>query len=244
MHIVRRSEERERCARGKQDRWQTFPPGSDADPLAHGFGSLALFEEDRLGPGALLRQEPTLDVEIVTYVREGAVAYRDSLGRSGVVNAGEFQCWNAGHHLRRSESNASRTEPAHVFRMFLRPSQIDGGPSQEQRRVSVAERRGGLRVVAASDARSGALRIHSDAVVCSSLLELGKHVVHELAPARGAWVHIVEGLVTLGELVLRAGDGAGISAERAVSLTAREHTELLLLDVSFGTSRRARLEDG
>jgi redox-sensitive bicupin YhaK (pirin superfamily) len=231
MRTLRRSEEREQHTRGKQQRWLTFPVLTAGALHAAGFGSLVLFNEDRLPPGGSLRSRPARDLEIVTYVREGALTFQDSMGRAGVIQAGEFQCSTERLGVRRTESNPSRTDTAHVFRMFLRPAPEGLEPSHEQRRFSAAERRGGLRVVAAPDARGGSLRVCSDALVYSALLDLGKHVVHALAPGRGAWVHVVKGAVTLDELVLTTGDGAGVRSERALSLTAREDTELLLLDV-------------
>lgn len=233
MRTLRRSQEREQHARGKQQRWLTFPVLTAGALQAAGFGGLVLFNEDRLPPGGSLRSGPPrdLDLEIVTYVREGALAFRDPLGCTGLIQAGEFQCSSGRRGVRRTAANPSRTDAAHVFQMFLRPHEAGGEPRDEQRRFSAAERRGGLRVVAAPDARAGSLHVSSDTFVYSALLDLGKHVVHALAPGRRAWVHIVNGSVTLDELVLTTGDGAGITAERALSLTAREDTELLLLDV-------------
>jgi redox-sensitive bicupin YhaK (pirin superfamily) len=137
----------------------------------------------------------------------------------------------AGRGLRHRERNASRTAWAHVFQIWLRPSQAEIEPSHEQKRFSVAERRGVLRVVASPDARRGSLRVHQDALTFSALLDPGQHVVHELSPGRSAWLHLVQGEATLADVVLATGDGAGLTAERAVSLTAQEETEILLFDV-------------
>ena len=150
------------------------------------------------------------------------------MGRSGVIQAGEFQRMTAGRGLRHSETNASRTEWAHVFQIWLRPSEAGLEPGHEQKRFSAAERRGGLCVVASPDARRGSLRIHQDALVYSAMLDPGQHVIHELSQGRSAWLHLVQGEVTLGDIVLTTGDGAGVTAEPAVSLTAREETEILL----------------
>lgn len=235
MRTLRRSDEREPDARGEQQGWLTFPVLTDVAAQAGGFGGLVFFNEDQLKPGGSLRSRPARDLEIVTYVREGALTFGDSMGRAGLILAGEFQCSTGGDGVRRTESNPSQTHAAHVFQMFLRLARAGVEPSQERRRFSAAERRGGLLFVAARDARGGSLRLSSDSLVCSALLDRGKHVVHALAAGRGAWVHIVKGAVTLDELVLTTGDGAGVTAERAVSLTAREDTELLLLDVSLGS---------
>jgi len=217
--------------RRKRDAWLTFYPGDRGDPLADGFGTLQTLNEDRLPPGAGVPRHSRHDAEIVTYVREGALAYDDSMGRSGVIHAGEFQRMTVGRGIRHGETNASRTDWAHVFRIWLRPSQAELAPSHEEKRFSAAERRGGLCVVASSDGRRGSLRIHQDALMYSAMLDSGQHVVHELWDGRSAWLHLVHGEVTLSDIVLTTGDGVGVTAERAVSFTAREETEILLLDL-------------
>jgi redox-sensitive bicupin YhaK (pirin superfamily) len=216
--------------RGRKEVWHTFGPDA-ADARAGGFGALELLDEDRLPPGAGVPGHPRRDAEIVTYVREGALAHEDSMGRSGVIHAGEFQRLTAGRGLRHSETNASRADWAHVFQLWLRPSEAGLAPGHEQKRFSAAERRGGLCVVASPDARRGSLRIHQDALVYSALLAAGQHVIHELAQGRSAWLHVVQGEATLGDTVLTTGDGAGVTAEPAVSLTACEETEILLIDL-------------
>jgi redox-sensitive bicupin YhaK (pirin superfamily) len=154
-----------------------------------------------------------------------------------VIQAGEFRRVTVGRGLRYSAANASRTYWTHVFHIQLRPLELGLESSCEQRRFSAAERRGALCVIASPDARGRSLRVHQDAVMYSALLERGQHVVHELGPERAAWLHIVHGEVTLDEFVLTTGDGAAIMIERAVSLTARAKTEILLFDL---VARRAR----
>ncbi len=230
MITVVRDEERQHHGRGKQQGWLTFPTGEGASSPG-GFGCLELLNEDRLSPGAGIPHQPQYEAEILTFVREGAVAYDDSLGHSGVIHAGEFHRMTATRAVRHTGVNASRTECAHVFQLWVRPSPVRTEPAHEQKRFSTAERRGGLRLVAAPDGRRGSLRVQADALLYSALLDLGQHVVHELPLRRNAWLHLVQGEVTLGDLVLTAGDGAGVTAERAVSLTARKDTEILLLDL-------------
>ena len=230
MITLRRGNERHHDQRRKQEVWRTFRPDR-ADALAGVFGALEILDEDRLPPGAGVARHPHRYAEIVTYVREGALAHEDSMGRSGVIHAGEFQRMTAGRGIRHSERNASRTDWAHVFQIWLRPSEAGLETSHEQKRFSAAERRGGLCVVASPDARRGSLRIHQDALVYSAMLDPGQHVIHELTHGRSAWLHVVEGEVTLGDAVLTTGDGAGVTGEPAVSLTAREETEILLVDL-------------
>ena len=244
MITLRRAEERRHDRHSERDVWFTFYPRDRADPRADRFGQLESLRESHLPPGTVISEDAYHEAEIVTYVREGALAYEDAPGRSGVIQAGEFQGTAAGRGIRRSEKNASRSNWAQVFQLLLAPSEPGLEPDHEQKRFSTAERRGGLCVVASADARKGSLRIHQDVLTCSALLEPGQHVVHELSPGRRAWLHIVEGEVTLGDIVLTTGDGAGVTAERAVSLTAQSETEILLLDLGEELSTSARKRVG
>jgi redox-sensitive bicupin YhaK (pirin superfamily) len=165
-------------------------------------------------------------------VREGALAYEDSNGRSVAIHAGEFQRMTPGRSIRCNETNASRTDWAHVFQIGFFPLQRVREPGHEQKRFSAAERRGLLCVVASPDARKGSLRVHLDARVYSALLDPGQHLIHELTPGRRAWLHVVDGEVTVAEGALTTGDGAAFTGELAVSITAREESEILLVDLA------------
>lgn len=233
MITLRRTKERYHDRRNKPAEWLTFPHEDPATPFVGGFGVLESLSEAHLPPGASIPRKPRHDSEIVTYVREGALSYEDTLGRSGVIQAGEFQRATTGRRVRYRETNVSRVDGAHVFQLWLRPAAtgLDPEQEQEQKRFSVAERRDRLCVVASDDARNASLRLHEDAVVYSALLARGQHVVHELTPGRSAWLHVVEGELSLGETLLTTGDGAGFTAERVLSLTAREGSEILLLDL-------------
>ena len=232
MITVRRAEARHHDRRRKQSVWLTFDPRNRQDPLADGFGVLEILSEDRLRPGAAIPRGRRRAAELVTYVREGSLAYEDSLGFSGVIHAGEFQHLTAGRALYHSQANASRTESAHVFQASLSPTAAELAPSREQRRFSAAERRGGLCIVASPDARGHSLRVQQDVRIYSTILETGQHIVHELASDRRAWLHLVQGEAIVDDIILTGGDGAGFTTERAVSLTAREPSELLLFDLA------------
>jgi redox-sensitive bicupin YhaK (pirin superfamily) len=231
MITISRAEYRHHERHRNQEVWLTFRPGKVGRPFAGGFGALKGVREERLRPGAGAPRHQHNEVEIVTYVREGVIAYQDSLDRSGFIHAGEFQRMTAGSGIRHRETNPSRTHWAHVFQILLRPSAAGLEPSHEQKRFSAAERRSGLCLVASHDAQRGSLRIHQDALMCSAMLEPGQHVVHELLEGRIAWLHLVQGEAKLGDVVLTQGDGAGLTGERTVSLTAQSETEILLLDL-------------
>jgi redox-sensitive bicupin YhaK (pirin superfamily) len=231
MMTLLRATERDRFQNRKVDIFRSFYAGGAPRPFANNFGVLEGFAEERLQAGAAVPQSARRDAEIITYVRTGALAHEDSMGRSGVVHAGEFQHMTSGRRVRHGQRNASLTDSAQVFQMWLRPSQADLDSTHEQKRFSAAQRRGGLCVVASPDGRRGSLRVHQDSLVFASLLDPGQHVVHELAAGRSAWLHLVEGNAMLNEVLLTTGDGAAFTDERAVSLTAHEATEILLLDL-------------
>ncbi|MDP1829201.1 MAG: pirin family protein [Archangium sp.] len=227
MISIRKSQQRPADRRRKQEVWNTFDP----DAPVKGARTPERLNEDWLPPGAGFSHHHH-DGEMVTYVHEGALAYEDSMGRSGIIQAGEFQRMTVQRSLRHSETNASRTLWAHAFQLWLRPAQPGLELDREQKRFSAAQRRGALCVIASPDARRGSLHLHQDALLYSALLAPGQHVAHELPAGRRVWVHLVIGRVTLGgDYVLSTGDGASLIDERVLSLTAAEESEVLMLDV-------------
>ena len=231
MIAVLRAEERGYVRQREHAVWLTFDAEARTEGLARGFGALEGLREDSLAPGAAVSLHMHVGVEIITYVREGALTHRDAAGHAGVIRAGEFQRMTAGRGVQHREGNASRTEWAHFFQIALRPTGEEPEASYEQRRFCVAERRGVLCVVASPDGRRRSLHMHEDTLIYSAVLDPGQHVIHPLAPTRSAWLHIVRGEANLSGLVLSAGDGVGVTTDRAVSLTARTETEVLLVDL-------------
>jgi quercetin 2,3-dioxygenase len=230
INVLRASHRRHRRHR-KREVWRTFDPVDGSDRLAAGFGALENLEENRLPPFAEVARYAHGEAEILTYVHEGAVTCEDSLGHAGVIQSGEFACMSEVPGTRHRETNASRSDWAHVFQVRLRAAEVALDTGREQKRFSAAERRGGLCIVASPDARKGSLRLRQDTRVYAALLEHGQHVVHELGSERAAWLHLVRGEIALGDVVLTTGDGAGFTTERAVALTAREDSEILMLDL-------------
>lgn len=228
MIALYRDRDRRHIRRGKQDTWHMFFP---LGPFADGFGALVVFDEMRLPPGESTEPHCGDEAEMVTYIYRGALSQEDSAGNSGVICAGEFQCMSTGHRIRHKETNASRFDWAHVFRIWLRPWEVGLDRAHEQKRFTVAQRHNVLCVVASPDGRKGSLSIRQDALICSSILDPGHHLVHELLPGRSAWLHILDGEATLNDIVLTHGDGVGVTNEPSVSLTVRDNTELLFVDV-------------
>jgi quercetin 2,3-dioxygenase len=232
MIALRKASERLHKGWRRRVAWLTFGP-------TDGWSDIESLTECRLAPRVGIPRVSLRDVEVLTYVCEGALAFEDTLGGSGVVQAGEFQHITAGRGIHHSQKNASSTDIVRFIQIGLRPWKLDLDPEHDQKRFTTAQRRGGLCIIASHDARGGSLRIHQDAQIYSALLDPGTHVVHELAPARCQWLHIVQGEVELDDTVLTTGDGAGISAQRALSFTAREESEILLIDLGtphFGGS--------
>ncbi len=231
MITLRKNTERRHVKCGKRDSWLSFyyqkPPHSPTDA----FGVLTAFNEIRLPPSGVSVPHPSEEAEIVTYAYKGALAQEDSTGNSGVLHAGEFQRMTIGSGIRHKETNPSLTDWAHVFRIYLHPSEVGLDCVHEEKRFPAAQRHNVLCVVASPDGRQGSLRILQDALICSSIIDPGHHLIHELLPGRSAWVHVIDGEATLHHIVLTQGDGAGVTMEPSVSVTAQENTEMLLVDL-------------
>lgn len=233
MITVRRATERHHVQRGEQEKWLTFFPQDGPESLTASFGVLATFNEMHLPPGMSSGPHRRAAAEIVTYVHTGMLAQEDSTGHSGMIRAGEFQRMVIEPRRQYKETNASRTDRVHLFRITLHPPPSVIGPDavNGQKRFTTAQRRNVLCVVASRDGRNGSLRLHQDAVIYSSILDPGRHLVHDLAPGRSAWLHIVSGEATVEDIILNPGDGVGITLEPSVSLTGQEGAEILLVDL-------------
>jgi hypothetical protein len=231
MITLRRARERHSIRRRSQEVWLTFNPQDRTDPLADGFGALGALEENHLPPGANVAPQLYQAAEVVTYVLKGALAQEDSTGWSGVIHTCEFQRMATRLRVSHSERNASQTDRAHVFRMSLRPTESGLNYTHDQKFFSAAQRRGVLCIVASPDGRDDSLCVREDALIYSTILDVGQHMVHKLSQGRIAWLHVVHGEAALGDLVLVTGDGVGVTDEPAVSFTAREETEILLFDL-------------
>ena len=236
MITLRRASERH-CEQhadppGTSESLLSFAPELGTAQAAEGFGALRSLTESRLPPGGSVEHAPLTDAEVLLYVRAGTLAYGDSLGGSGVLRAGEVQQRTAADRVRHRETNTSHTEVAHYFTLAFALPQVGLAPGRQQQRFSVALRSGSLCVIASPDAQRDSLGLHLDALVSSALLEAGQHVVHAIAPGRGAWLHAVEGELGCGDLVLTTGDGLGIAREPVLSFTARLASEVLVVDLA------------
>jgi redox-sensitive bicupin YhaK (pirin superfamily) len=171
-------------------------------------------------------------MEIISYVLDGALQHRDSLGTGSVIRPGDVQRMSAGTGVVHSEFNGSRSDPVHFLQIWIVPEARGIAPGYEQKRFALEERRGKLRLLASRDGRDGSVTVHQDAAIYGALLAPGEGVEHVLAAGRHAWVHVARGAVELNGTRLVAGDGAGVSDERALQITGREGAEVLLFDLA------------
>jgi redox-sensitive bicupin YhaK (pirin superfamily) len=232
MISIRPADERGVANFGWLDSRHTFSFGHYYDPKHMGFGPLRVINEDRVRPGAGFDTHGHRDMEIISYVLDGALEHKDSIGTGSVIRPGDVQRMSAGSGIRHSEFNHSKSEPVHFLQIWLLPGQDGLRPSYEQKNFPDDEKRGRLRLVASHDGRDGSVVIHQDADLYASLLNAGDQVTHTLRSGRNAWLQVARGAVNVNGTALRASDGAAVSSEPALTVTATSNdTEILLFDL-------------
>ncbi|MCC3447795.1 MULTISPECIES: pirin family protein [unclassified Microcoleus] len=232
MIAVRKSEARGHANHGWLDSYHTFSFANYYDRNYMNFRSLRVINEDVVNPGKGFGTHGHSDMEIITYVLEGALEHKDSLGTGAVIKPGEVQRMSAGTGIQHSEFNPSQTDPVHLLQIWLLPDTNGLEPSYEQRDFPVVERRGKLRLVAARDARDGAVKVHQDVDLYAAVLDKNSRVSHVLQPNRHAWIQVARGAVLLNGLTLEKGDGAAVSDEAELVIEATEDAEFLLFDLA------------
>lgn len=232
MITVRPSSDRGHGQHGWLDTYHTFSFNDYYDPAQMGFRVLRVINEDRVVAGQGFGMHGHRDMEILTYVLEGALAHKDSLGNGAPLHPGEVQVMTAGTGIRHSEFNPSESEPVHLYQIWILPDHAGHTPRYDQRPFPLEERQGKFCPVASPDGRNGSLMIHQDAAVfVSNLPEAGQRISHEPAPGRHAWLQVLRGSVTLNGHSLSAGDGAAISDEASLMIEASEPAEVMLFDL-------------
>lgn len=232
MIRVRRASERGHAKYNWLDTWHTFSFDTYYDPAHMGFRSLRVINEDRVQPGQGFGMHGHQDMEIVTYVLEGALEHRDNIGNGSVIHAGEFQRMSAGTGVQHSEFNPSKTEPVHFYQIWLLPNENGLLPSYEQKTFSEYEQRGHLRLVVSPDGQHGSLLIHQDARVYLSSLGADQEIRHKLQVGCHAWLQVLRGSVELNGHMLATSDGAAVSDETALAIQAKESSEIMLFDLA------------
>jgi redox-sensitive bicupin YhaK (pirin superfamily) len=229
---TRRAETRGHFDLGWLDTYHTFSFGEYYDRNQMGFRALRVINEDRLQPGGGFPTHGHRDMEIVSYVLEGALQHHDDLGNGSVIRPGEVQRMSAGTGVTHSEFNGSRSELVHFLQIWVVPDRRGYGPSYEQKPVPDPDKRGTLRLIAGPPASGAAVTIHQDVRLYSVLLERDQELVHELRPDRHAWVQVARGAVTLGGQPLWPSDGAAVSGARSLRLVGIDPAELLVFDLA------------
>jgi quercetin 2,3-dioxygenase len=232
MITLRRSSERGHARHGWLDSRHTFSFADYHDPAHMGFRALRVINEDRVAPGQGFGSHSHRDMEIISYVLDGALAHKDSMGTGAVIRPGDVQRMSAGTGVTHSEMNASATAPVHFLQIWIQPDRRGHVPGYEQRAFPAADKAGRLRLVASPDGQDGSITIHADAQLLAGDFAAGQAADHALAPGRHAWVHVVRGAARVNGHALAAGDAAALTGEPAVHLEGTDAAEVLVFDLA------------
>lgn len=232
MINVRHAEERGKVNLGWLDSNHSFSFGHYHDPDHMGFGPLRVINEDRVQPGQGFPTHGHENMEIISYVLDGALEHKDSIGTGSVIRPGDIQRMSAGTGIRHSEFNASQDELVHFLQIWIIPEEDGIEPGYEQKAFSTEDRAGQLRLVASRDARDGSIRVHQDVDLYSALLSENDETALDLRPGRKVWVQLARGTAKVNGEQLYPGDGAALSDEPAVRLEATSDAEILVFDMA------------
>jgi quercetin 2,3-dioxygenase len=232
MIITRKSDDRGLTDAGWLDSRHSFSFGNYYDANQMGFRTLRVINEDRVRPGAGFPTHGHRDMEIITYILEGALEHKDSLGTGSVIRPGEAQRMSAGAGITHSEFNHSKTEPVHFLQIWITPSARGIPPGYEQKTIDDSKAHGGFATVGASNSSEKSVKIHQDAELSVTKLERGQTVAKDLKKGRHGWVQVARGDVTVNGTTLAQGDGAAISDEEKVTIAANSPAEVLFFDLA------------
>ena len=231
MMKIRRAGERGHADHGWLDSHHTFSFAGYHDPAHMGFRNLRVLNDDRVKAGRGFGTHGHRDMEIVSYVLEGALEHRDSMKNGSVMRPGDVQRMSAGRGVMHSEMNASRTEPVHFLQIWMLPSKAGIDPGYEQKHFPEADKRGRLRLVASPDGRDGSVTVHTDALLHAGLFTEGESATHTLAPGRHAWIHVAKGRARVNGTELTAGDALALSDEPSAHIEGLADAEILVFDL-------------
>lgn len=233
MLQVRKSEDRGHANHGWLDSHHTFSFGHYFDPQHMGFGPLLVINEDRVAAGQGFGAHGHRDMEIISYVLDGALEHKDSMGNGSVLHYGDVQRMTAGTGVRHSEFNHSKTEGVHFLQIWIQPSQAGIEPGYEEKHFTPDSKQGKLRLIASSDGRDGSVLIHQDAAIYATILNGSDQVEHALGEGRAGYVHLIRGTATVNGVTLKAGDALKVIAENSVVINGAEAAELLVFDLPY-----------
>lgn len=231
MLQTRKSEDRGVANHGWLDSRHTFSFGSYHDPDHVGFGPLLVINEDRVTPAQGFGTHGHRDMEIISYVLDGALAHKDSMGTGSVLHYGDVQRMSAGSGVRHSEFNNSPSEPVHFLQIWIAPNVQGIAPSYEERHFTPESKQGQLRLIASSDGRQQSVLIHQDAAIYASIMAEGDRLEHPLSKDRLGYVHVIRGSVTVNGVALKGGDALKLAHVDGITLEQAEAAELLVFDL-------------
>lgn len=231
MITIRRANERGHFDHGWLNTYHTFSFDQYYDPRYMGFRTLRVINEDSVKPGRGFPTHGHRDMEIITYILEGALQHQDSIGNGSVIRPGDVQRMTAGTGVRHSEQNASQTEPVHFLQVWILPHTVGLEPGYEQKEFTEDARRNKLRLIASSDGSQGSVTVHQDISLYASILEPGAKVQHSMPATRYGWLQVARGAVDLNGEHVERGDGAVIVGESDLEFVAQEPSEILLFDL-------------
>lgn len=230
---IRRAADRGHARLSWLDSWHTFSFAEYHDPEHVQFGHLRVINDDRIAGGGGFGTHPHQDMEILTYMLDGALQHRDSMGNGSVIRPGEVQRMTAGTGVTHSEFNHSPDETAHLLQIWIRPDRAGHAPGYEQKDFPEAEKRGRLRLVASADGRDGSLTINQEVDVYAALLDGDEYIRHELAPGRQCWIQVARGALELNGEQLGEGDGASFTDAVSLELRRGRDAEILLFEMNL-----------
>jgi redox-sensitive bicupin YhaK (pirin superfamily) len=232
MMTIRRSDERGHARIDWLESRHSFSFGDYYDPQFESFGALRVINEDWIKGGAGFPPHPHRDMEIVTYILDGAIAHQDNTGGGGTIRPGEIQRMSAGSGIVHAEFNASPTETCHLLQIWIMPSKRGIQPGYEQKAIDAAAVANKFARIAAPEPRENEVRLVQDAEIWAARLDAGLEAIHPLAQGRKAWLQVAKGEVTVGDDVLKAGDAAAITDQASIAVRAKEPSEVLLFDLA------------
>jgi len=232
MITLRKSDERGHFDFGWLNTYHSFSFSEYYDPKFMGFRSLRVINEDRVWPDQGFPTHPHRDMEIITYVLNGALEHKDSMGNGSVIRPGDMQRMSAGSGVTHSEYNHSKDDLVHFLQIWITPDKRSITPSYEQKLFTPEDKKGKFRLVASPDGRDGSVTIHQDVNLYATVLAAGEETTFELQPGRYGWLQVARGKVSLNGQPLKNGDGAALSEPQTVTITATEEAEVLLFDLN------------
>jgi len=232
MITIRKADDRGHFDHGWLNTYHTFSFADYYDPAHLGFRALRVINEDRVQPGRGFPTHAHSDMEIISYVLEGALEHKDSMGNGSIIRPGDVQRMSAGTGVRHSEYNPSKSESVHFLQIWILPAERGSAPSYEQKQFSEADSHNRLRLIASPEGRDGSVALHQDADLYLTRLDAGQEIAQPLRPHRHAWLQVADGTVLLNGDRLTAGDGAAGTDESLLTIRAAQPAEVLLFDLA------------